>query len=443
MFANVTFLAKTLKVTVDTRLLLFWKWVPGVESFGEMGDHSPSIVHSSFVGVDSQSECSVQIEVHPTRNSSCVTIEEIAPQNNTISSEKQTCLSNGICCFIKSVADKRLSSTEKNVKRYYNQMEEIKATFKEVNTQDIGSAPNLSAHNDNAYMVSIVIRMSLFCNLVLLIAKAVASYLSGSMSIISSLVDSAVDFIFGIVVWWTLRAIKGTDYHKYPVGKTRLEPISIIVLAVIMAVASIQVVISSATDLIEQSADPDISVATMAIIGATIAIKIALYLYFRSIPNQSTTVLAQDHLNDILSNAVALGFGYMGSKLWNGIDPIGAILISIYIFWGWYRVGSEQIRSLTGYKACPMMLQKLLWVCMNHDNRVQFIDTLRAYHFGLNLLVEVHIVLPPDMHLREAHDIGESLQMKLESYPEVERAFVHIDYDYEHLPSVEHRIDHL
>ena len=49
-------------------------------------------------------------------------------------------------------------------------------------------------------------------------------------------------------------------------------------------------------------------------------------------------------------------------------------------------------------------------------------------------MVEVDIVLPADMPLREAHDIGESLQMKLEKLEDVERAFVHLDYEYAHKP---------
>ena len=45
----------------------------------------------------------------------------------------------------------------------------------------------------------------------------------------------------------------------------------------------------------------------------------------------------------------------------------------------------------------------------------------RAYHFGSRLLVEVDIVLPEDMPLRESHDIGESLQIAIENLDNVER----------------------
>ena len=386
-----------------------------------------------------QSSLDVHIEPKPSLTSSMVTMEEIAPQNDTISDEKETRLSNQICCFIKSVKDKRLSTAEKNVRRYYKQMEQTKSTLEQIDTQELRRR-SMASEDGKELNIFVAVRLSLLCNIGLLVCKAVAAHLSGSMSIISSLVDSAVDLMSGLVVCYTSHAIKCTNYYEYPEGKTRLEPISIIVLAVIMAVASIQVIITSVTKIIENSANPDITTGTIAIIAATVVIKMLLFLYCRHIKSPSTNVLAQDHRNDVLSNAVALGFGFLGFKVWRNADPLGAILISIYIFLGWYRTGRQQIRDLTGHAACPLILQKLLWVCMTHDPRIQFIDTLRAYHFGYNILVEAHIVLPSDMNLCEAHDIGESLQNKLESYSEVERSFVHIDYDFEHHPSMEHKM---
>lgn len=42
------------------------------------------------------------------------------------------------------------------------------------------------------------------------------------------------------------------------------------------------------------------------------------------------------------------------------------------------------------------------------------------------------------MTLKESHNIGETLQMKIERLPEVERAFVHLDFDTEHRADDEH-----
>ena len=45
--------------------------------------------------------------------------------------------------------------------------------------------------------------------------------------------------------------------------------------------------------------------------------------------------------------------------------------------------------------------------------QVLAIDTVRAFHLSFGYLVEVDIVLPETMSLREAHDIGEALQVCL------------------------------
>jgi len=115
-------------------------------------------------------------------------------------------------------------------------------------------------------------------------------------------------------------------------------------------------------------------------------------------------------------------------------DPLGAVFICLYVIVNWQQTASEQIANLTGISAPPEFLNRLTYMSVNHSSKLVAVDTVRAYHFGNQLLVEVDIVLPEEMPLKEAHDIGESLQIKLESLDEVERAFVHLDWEFEHKP---------
>lgn len=94
---------------------------------------------------------------------------------------------------------------------------------------------------------------------------------------------------------------------------------------------------------------------------------------------------------------------------------------------------------LTGRTASPDFLKKLTWIAINHHPKITFIDTVRAFHLGNNFLVEIDIVLPEDMNLMESHNIGESLQQRLEKLEEIERAFVHVDYESSHDPETEHK----
>jgi divalent metal cation (Fe/Co/Zn/Cd) transporter len=71
---------------------------------------------------------------------------------------------------------------------------------------------------------------------------------------------------------------------------------------------------------------------------------------------------------------------------------------------------------------------------MTHSDQVKAIDTVRAYYSGPRLIVEVDIVMGADETLKATHDLAEDLQMKLESLPDVERAYVHVDYETSHAP---------
>ncbi|CAF4376778.1 unnamed protein product, partial [Adineta steineri] len=90
--------------------------------------------------------------------------------------------------------------------------------------------------------------------------------------------------------------------------------------------------------------------------------------------------------------------------------------------------------------ADPRFISQITWLTYHHSPLIEKIDTVRAFYFGTSYLVEVDIVLPEDMLLKQAHDIGEGLQKKIEDLPEVERAFVHLDYEFDHHPADEHKV---
>jgi len=108
--------------------------------------------------------------------------------------------------------------------------------------------------------------------------------------------------------------------------------------------------------------------------------------------------------------------------------------IALYTISNWANTVMENVSSLIGRTAPPEYLAKLTYLSWNHHKMIEHIETVRAYTFGRNYFVEVDIVLPGGMTLGEAHNIGESLQEKLEQLPDVERAFVHVDFDTTHKP---------
>ncbi|KAK2654417.1 hypothetical protein Ddye_014273 [Dipteronia dyeriana] len=118
------------------------------------------------------------------------------------------------------------------------------------------------------------------------------------------------------------------------------------------------------------------------------------------------------------------------------LESIRALVtkIALYTISTWARTVVENVFSLIGRTAPPDFLAKVTYLIWNHHEEIKHIDTVRGYTFGAHYFVEVDIVLSEDMLLQKAHNIGETLQQKLEQLPEVERAFVHIDFEFTHRP---------
>ena len=293
--------------------------------------------------------------------------------------------------------------------------------------------------------LSMAVYGSFALNVILFIAKLFAAILTGSIAVIASAADSFLDLVSGVVLSLTQRAMAKSDPYRYPQGKSRLEPIGVAIFSAVMGMCSLQIIAEATKRLISvlTSAPEPIEVGpfTIVILSSTIVGKAVAGFYCTMVAKRRKSLLAsayaQDHLNDVLTNTVGVIAVILASKFpahLAAVDPGGAILIALWIIRSWTITALEQIRKLTGSTAPPDFISRLTHIAYNHDMRVIKIDTVRAYHFGERFLVELDIVLPESMPLRETHDIGEVLQQKLEALEEVERAFVHIDWEWEHPP---------
>jgi divalent metal cation (Fe/Co/Zn/Cd) transporter len=167
------------------------------------------------------------------------------------------------------------------------------------------------------------------------------------------------------------------------------------------------------------------------LLGLCTFAKFLLYLFCKhinkDINSDSLTALTEDHLNDVLSNSIAIATAVIAETRHNYwyIDPLGAIVISLVIVYRWIDVISEQVRKIVGYTAPPEFIAMINELAASHDSRI-VVDVTRAYYFGSAFNVEIEIVLPGTMSVSESHDIALALQHKIEICDEVERAFVHV-----------------
>ena len=91
----------------------------------------------------------------------------------------------------------------------------------------------------------------------------------------------------------------------------------------------------------------DMTLMLYVILGVAAGLKVILYAYCVALQKQSESMLAlaEDHRNDIMSNVIAILTGAAASWWHEGwwIDPLGGILISLYIIYSWGAICKEQV----------------------------------------------------------------------------------------------------
>lgn len=325
----------------------------------------------------------------------------------------------------------------------------VKSPFRPEQEVDLEAGPDIPVPGSGCFglpeisggesgEVGLAIRSSLLVNFVLFVTKAYAFLVSGSLAVLASLVDSTVDLLGQGALFWTQRLVssKHQNTEDYPAGRARLEPIGVMICAVVMGMASIEVISTSVKEIIKLwnigGPEIDLDLNTTAALGSIVILKLALYIWCSRVAertnNESIRAIAQDNQNDVLSNCSALlaaQMTHIGPQWWVS-DPAAGIIISIYIIYTWLRTGYDQVEMIVGKKADPEVLKKIQDLALQ-DTKMD-LDSLRAYHFGPKYLVEVEVVMPEHTTLRESHDAGIILQHKVELLEEVERCFVHIDY---------------
>lgn len=202
-----------------------------------------------------------------------------------------------------------------------------------------------------------------------------------------------------------------------------------------MATLSIELMIESVTSLLSLDHTTFLNYFAIGIVVGALLLKMLLFIYCRALSKYpAARIFAQDHLNDVMFNSIGLAFSIIGAKYVWWLDPGGGILIACLILRSWSTTAYKNVKLLIGRAADPAVLKQFTYIAFTHDPRIKFIDKCTAYHAGDNYIVEIDIVLPPDMTVRDSHDIAASLQAKLEAMEMVERAYVHIDYNVTHPP---------
>ncbi len=268
-------------------------------------------------------------------------------------------------------------------------------------------------------------------NIVLAAAQFAFGVLGHSQALIADGIHSLSDLVTDILgVFGAKHASRAAD-AEHPYGHGRIEAVVTVALGMVLTFAAAFIMFDATRRLFEPQRllQPDWTVLAVALVS--VAVKESMYRYTLRIARAIRSGLLQTnawhHRSDALSSIVVIvGVGGTMAGL-NYLDAIAAIGVAAMIA----RVGLTQawaaVQELIDQGLDDAHLATIRGKIMS-ERGVRQLHLLRTRRVGGNAFVDVHIQVDPRLSVSEAHQISETVRVRLiNEIEEVSDVTIHID----------------
>lgn len=287
----------------------------------------------------------------------------------------------------------------------------------------------MTSSAEHQRLLRLATRASLAVASILILTKAVAWWLSGSVSLLAGLTDSALDGVASLLnllaVHYALRP--ADDDHRYGHGKA--EAMAGMAQALFIAVSAVLIGVQAVERLQNPQPLGDTAVG-IAVMLLSLALTVALLtLQARVIRITGSTAVRADSLHyrsDLLLNGsilVALVLARLG---WPQLDAFFGLGIALYILWSALQIARESTSILMDEELPGDISEQMLALACSVPG-VHGAHDLRTRVSGSHWFVQVHLELPGSMPLTDAHALCDQAAAAIHGkYPKAE-VLVHAD----------------
>ncbi|WP_339481920.1 MULTISPECIES: cation diffusion facilitator family transporter [unclassified Pseudomonas] len=287
----------------------------------------------------------------------------------------------------------------------------------------------MTTSTEHARLLRLATRASVAVALILVVAKALAWWLSGSVSMLAGLTDSALDGVTSLLnllaVHYALRP--ADDDHRYGHGKA--ESLAGMAQALFIGGSAVLIALQ-AFERLKNPVPVDAPWLSVGVIVFSLALTLALLaLQYRVIRATGSNAVRADSLHyrsDLLLNGsilvalVLAGFGWYQLDAWFGLG------IAIYILWSAVQIARESFAVLMDQELPPDVSQRMLELACAVPGVLGAHD-LRTRVSGNHWFVQLHLELPGELTLSVAHGISDQAADAIHhAYPKAE-VLVHAD----------------
>lgn len=250
---------------------------------------------------------------------------------------------------------------------------------------------------------------------VLITAKLIAWFATGSVSVMASLVDSVMDVGASLVNLFAVRYSLMPADREHRFGHGKAEALAGLGQATFIAGSAIFLVLHAVERLIEPVPIENIAGGS-AVMGFAIVMTLMLLAVQRYVIRRTgSTAIRADALHyatDLATNAATLVALLLAAHGFSGLDPVFGIGIAAYILYSAGRIGRDAIHLLMD-RELPEAERDEIKRVVDHTPGVLGIHGLRTWQSGQRKVIQMHVELDPDLPLREAHRITVEVEHRL------------------------------
>lgn len=277
----------------------------------------------------------------------------------------------------------------------------------------------MEAREKEIYKVTVV---GTIVNALLVTVKFLAGIFGRSSALVADAVHSLTDFITDVVVLFFVR-ISGKprdEDHRYGHGK--FETLATVIIGVFLAGAGIGLLISGGEKVIASLSGEILPEPTwLALVVAIISIlsKEILYRYTAReglrLHSDAVVANAWHHRSDAVSSigtAIGISGAMFLGESWRILDPIAAVVVSIFIIKAGYDIVRPALNELLESSLPDEQVQRLERIISSVDG-VKGFHNLQTRKIGNAIAVDLHAKMDGDLRLIEAHEIASRIEQAI------------------------------
>lgn len=272
----------------------------------------------------------------------------------------------------------------------------------------VNSTAPTATSSEHARLTSRAALVSLAVALTLIGLKTWAWLVSGSVAMLASLADSALDLAASLITFFAVRYAAAPPDREHRYGHGKAEAFAGLLQGGLVGISGVIIAIEAVPRLFAptQIASGAESIAVMVI---SIALTAGLVAYqTRAVRRTGSVATRADRLHyagDLAANAVVLAG--IGAGVYLGVgwaDPIAALLVAGWLVYGALKVAREAANHLLDREVADDVRARIRALAEN-DARILRVHELRTRTSGPYLHIQFHAELDPGLTLEAAHQI--------------------------------------